>query len=112
MPDFQEAKARLRETSRSLSAGSDCEANNLVEVNISPFGEGSAYFVDWEARPKSSANSVWLVEMILVPELPDIGKTDYIVQARRPAAGFPPTWPSTARRPMWTSRQEPRSISR
>lgn len=89
MADFREAKARLRETSRSLSAGTECEANNLVEVNISPFGEGSTYFVDWEARPKSSANSVWLVEMIVAPDLPDVGRTDYVVQARETGGRIP-----------------------
>ena len=90
MPDFQEAKARLRETSRSLAASSGCEANDLVEVNIDPFGEGATYFVDWGARPKSAANSVWLVEMIITPELPDVGRTDYIVQARETGGPIPP----------------------
>src|ERR1041384_3782211 len=90
MPDFKEAKARLRETSRNLSAGTDCEANDLVDVNISPFGEGATYFVDWEARPKSAANSVWLAEMIIAPELSDVARTDYIVQARETGGPIPP----------------------
>jgi hypothetical protein len=89
MPDFKEAKARLRETAQSLSAGADCEANPLVEVDIDPFGEGATYFVDWEARPRSFANSVWLVEVIITPDLPDVGRTDYIVQARESGGRIP-----------------------
>jgi hypothetical protein len=89
MSDFKAARARLREVSRSRQAGADCEANPLVDVNVSPFGEGRTFFVDWDARPRNPAHSVWLVEVIITPALPGVGRTDYIVQARQSDGPIP-----------------------
>jgi hypothetical protein len=89
MPDFKAARVRLREAARNRSAGTECEANELVNVDISGFGEGATYFVEWGATPKSSANSVWLAEMTITPELPEVGRTDYIVQARQSNGPIP-----------------------
>lgn len=89
MKEFKAESARLREAARSRKSQSDCEANHLVAVNISAFGEGRTFFVDWEAKPRDSANSVWLAEVIITPDRPGASRTDTIVQAREPEGPIP-----------------------
>ncbi len=88
MSELREATARLREVARGRQGAADCEANPLVEANISAYGEGATFFVQWEVRPRDRANSVWLGEAVITPA--SAPRTDYIVQARQPDGVIPP----------------------
>lgn len=52
---------------------------SLVDLNLTPYGEGRTFYVLWEVRPKDSRHAVWRAQVRIQPE--SVAPVDYNILA-------------------------------